>query len=574
MHRRPTWIDGPALGSDERLWATLDRACTEHASCTAISDASGSLTYAELRAEVERVADLLAAAGAREGYPILLAGERSVAEVVCVLAAVRAGMPYVALDTAWPARFTAYVEENSGARLRLRWDASGCLDDIAVEATGAAPGAPATPEPLAYVCYTSGSTGLPKGVRIPERAVARLVAGADYALVRPGDGALRLAPLAFDASTLELFVPLSRGAHLQVFDPGPVDLPLLAEFLHQREVRFAWLTAGLFAAAVDADPTMFAGLRQVVTGGDAVSPAHVRRLRAACPGVVVTNGYGPTENTTFTTVHSLPPGADVPDPFPIGTPVAGTSVALGDDDELLVRGTGLAVDYLGLPDLTAERFPVVDGERTYRTGDRARLRPDGVLEFVERLGEEVKVAGHLVDPRGVQRLLREHPGVSDCCVLLADGPGSALLAAYAGEPGLEPSALADRLRAELPAAAVPSRWMRLDTLPLSPNGKVDRAALRELAASRVPEVPRGAAEQPEKPVAVQDLVARSWAHALKAPAPASDVGFFEAGGDSLGLAQLHTALVAAVPESGLRLVDLFELTTIAAQAEFLRARVV
>jgi amino acid adenylation domain-containing protein len=272
--------------------------------------------------------------------------------------------------------------------------------------------------------YTSGSTGAPKGVVVPHRAVLRLVLAADFVELGPAETLLHLAPAAFDASTLEIWGALLTGGRLALFPPEPPSLEALAAFLRRHGVTTAWLTAGLFHQMVDAGPEALAGLRQLLAGGDALSVPHVGRLLRAHPSLALVNGYGPTENTTFSCCHRVHPDDAERASIPIGRPIPGSTARVLDaamrpvpvdvPGELYVGGDGLARGYLGAPGPTAARylpdpFGGPPGARLYRTGDRARWRPDGTLEFLGRIDQQVKIRGYRVEPGEVEAALCATP---------------------------------------------------------------------------------------------------------------------------------------------------------------------
>nr|BFE70491.1 hypothetical protein GCM10020092_037920 [Actinoplanes digitatis] len=365
-------------------------------------------------------------------------------------------------------------------------------------AGGAEPPVAPDPERLAYVAFTSGSSGEPKGVCIPHRAVLRLVRGAHYARLGPGERMLRLSPLAFDASTLELWGALLTGATLEAY-PGALPAPSeLGEFLIDREVTVAWLTAGLFRLFVDFAPNALGGLRQLLTGGDVVPHEHAARLLTRHPGLTITNGYGPTENTTFTTTHSISRPEEVDGPLPIGTPVPGTRVYVLDESarpvppgevgELYAAGDGLATGYLRDQAETRRRFgrfsPDVP-ERLYRTGDLVRRDPAVRLHFLGRADDQIKLRGYRVEPGAVRAAILAHPGVRDALVF-ATGTDSAdkrLVAAVVpdGTYPLDPAVVRSMLADRLPGYLVPTLWAVVDRLPVTANGKVDRQALAAVA---------------------------------------------------------------------------------------------
>ncbi|MFG2732720.1 amino acid adenylation domain-containing protein [Streptomyces canus] len=475
----------------------------------AVRDETAQLTYAQLAAAAAQQAQRLREAGVGPGDRVLIGLDRSVAEVVAVLGTVWAGAAYVGVDLGVPAAHLARITGRCAPAAVLagpRAAAHPALKDVPAVETWSplwefslvprAEPAASDPERLAYVAFTSGSTGEPKGVCVPHRAVTRLAHGGEVALLGSGDRMLRLAPLAFDASTLELWAALLSGAALEVYPPGIPAPSDLGDFLLEREVTVAWLTAGLFRLVVEFAPESLGGLRQLLTGGDVVPYEHVARLLAKYPGLTVTNGYGPTENTTFTTTFSLTRPQDVAGPLPIGVPVPGTSVhVLGPDGrrvppgavgELHTGGEGLAVGYLGDEAETARRFgyfcPELP-ERLYRTGDLVRLDPHGRLLFLGRSDDQVKLRGHRVEPAEVGAAAAAHPGVQDAFVFAtataADGADRRLVAALVPAEGarVDPRRVQAALAERLPGYMVPALWTVVDRLPVTPNGKVDRAAL-------------------------------------------------------------------------------------------------
>ncbi|MFJ5561780.1 amino acid adenylation domain-containing protein [Streptomyces sp. NPDC093250] len=471
----------------------------------AVRDETAQLTYAQLAAAAAQQARRLQEAGVAPGDRVLVGLHRSVAEVVAVLGTVWAGAAYVGVDLGGPAAHLARITDRCAPAALLAEHGAAAhpaLKDVpAVETwsplweSSPAPGtepADSDPERLAYVAFTSGSTGEPKGVCVPHRAVTRLVHGGEVALLGTGDRMLRLSPLAFDASTFELWAALLSGSALEVYPPGIPAPSDLGDFLLERDVTVAWLTAGLFRMVVDFAPDGLGGLRHLLTGGDVVSYEHVARLLAKHPGLTVTNGYGPTENTTFTTTFSLTRPQDAAGPLPIGGPVPGTSVhVLGPDGrlvppgavgELHTGGAGLAIGYLGDEAETARRFGYFCpglSERLYRTGDLVRVDPRGRLLFLGRSDDQVKLRGHRVEPGEVSAVVAAHPAVQDAFVFATEGVDRRLVAALVPADGVPVdtrqvrAALAD----QLPGYMVPALWAVVDRLPVTPNGKVDRAAI-------------------------------------------------------------------------------------------------
>jgi len=481
---------------------------------TAVRDTAAELTYAQLARAAGRQARLLNAAGVQPGDTVLVGLERSAAEVVAVLGTLSAGAAYVGVDLTQPDAHIAKIiaRARPAAALAAPADAQRLLSHGVPVAETWSPGwaqlradvppPPAAPERLAYVAFTSGSTGQPKGVAVPHGAVIRLAHQADFLRLGPGDRMLRLSPLAFDASTLELWGALLNGAALDVCPPGLLSPSELGAFLADRGVTHAWLTAGLFRLVVDFAPDSLTGLRHLLTGGDVVPHEHVARALARTPGLVITNGYGPTENTTFTAVHSVTRPEDVDGPLPIGTPVPGTRVYVLDErgrqvppgavGELYAGGAGLADGYVGDEAETARffgRFSPDVRERLYRTGDLVRIDSHGRLRFLGRADDQVKVRGYRVELSAIAAALTACPGVKDAMVTVThgDSAGKRIMAAVILSPDAEvaPAGLRARLADTLPAYMVPDLWALVDRMPLTANGKIDRRALAAVATPAV-----------------------------------------------------------------------------------------
>lgn len=472
----------------------------------AVRDTTAELTYAQLARAAAEQARLLCAAGVGDGDTVLVGVERSVAEAVAVLGTVWAGAAYVGIDLSQPPAYIAKIVARSrpaaalvgaGGAERLTPHEVTCVStwepawSLRAEHT---PHSAAYPGRLAYVAFTSGSTGEPKGVAVPHRAVIRLVHEAGYVRLGSSERVLRLSPLAFDASTLELWGALLTGATLEVCPAGLLSAGELGAFLAEREVTVAWLTAGLFRLVEEFAPDSFGGLRQLLTGGDVVPHEHVARALARHPGMVISNGYGPTENTTFTAVYSVTRAEDIDGPLPIGTPVPGTRVYVLDErgrqvppgavGELYAGGAGLADGYLGEEAETARcfgRFSPDVPERLYRTGDIVRIDSRGRLRFLGRADDQVKVRGYRVELSTISDALIAQPGVHDAIVTVTEGDcaGKRIMAAVIPEPAatLTPAELRDSLAEWLPAYMVPALWAVVDRVPVTANGKVDRRAL-------------------------------------------------------------------------------------------------
>jgi amino acid adenylation domain-containing protein len=558
----------------DRLFA---RAAAARPDAVALETADAAVTYAELDARADRLARHLRRAGATAGARVGICLERGPELIVATLAAVKAGAAYVPLDPSYPPERLSFILRDTAVRVVVTTAAlAGALPGrdarvvrvdedaaaIAAESAGALASVTDAESP-ACVMYTSGSTGTPKGVEVPHRAVVRLVRGQDFISITPDDVFLQLAPASFDAATLEIWGPLLNGARLAVHPPAAPTVESIAAAVERHGVTTLWLTAGLFHLVVDQRIDALRPVRRLLAGGDVLSAPHARRVLDE-----LINGYGPTENTTFTCCHAAHAEDVERGAIPIGRPIGGTRayvldawmrpVPAGVPGELFAGGAGLAHGYVGRPALTAEKFvpdPFADGGRLYRTGDRVRWTesasvrecvsasetafPRGssalphsrthALQFLGRGDRQVKIRGHRVEPGEIEAALRAHPAVADVAVVpREDAPGDRRLVAYvvaAGGAAADAAGLRAHLSRRLPAHLVPAAFVTLPALPLTANGKVDRRALPapELAAAQhVP--PRTEAER-----AVADV----FAEVLGAERVGAADDFFALGGHSL-----------------------------------------
>ena len=554
----------------------------------AVSCEGRHLTYDELATESGRLASHLLASGVEPGSFVGILLDRSVDFVVAVLGILKAGCAYAPLPAEYPAERLAFMIADT--RMRLVVTERTSSDRLSESGVGrvfmagdepwrlAAPAADAcatasitvTAASPAYVMYTSGSTGQPKGVVVPHRAVVRLVTGQSYAPFGPEMRTLLLAPTAFDASTFELWAPLLHGGTCVVFADRHPDLERLGKVIRSDRVNCIWLTAGLFNHVIDFSPEILFTVGHVLTGGDVLSVPHVNKGRSLLPHTHLVNGYGPTESTTFACSHAI--GCDETFPqgsVPIGRPVANTTcfivdhamnpVPIGMPGELLIGGAGLALGYLHQPELTAEKFipdpfTVTPGARLYRTGDRCRWLPDGTMQFLGRQDGQVKIRGHRVEVGEIETALAALDGVDQAVVVVCEheqsdgGVSKVLRACVVPRPGaiLDVADLRRDLARRLPEPMVPGQWLVLDSLPLTVQGKLDRHRLVSMPVGEAQRPDGSRSDVSRDDVAPRTLleleIAKVWQRLFGRDHVGRDDDFFELGGHSLMAAHLAAEL--------------------------------
>ncbi|MFC8450020.1 amino acid adenylation domain-containing protein [Kitasatospora sp. NPDC057223] len=556
------------------------------------------LSYAELNERANRLARVLLRGGARRGDIVAMVLPRSVDYIVGALAVVKTGAAYLPVDTGYPVdRITQVLDDarptqvltvaaladsvHSAARLVV-------LDDEATrqELAAADPGdpgdadrlAPLTPDNPAYVLYTSGSTGRPKGVVVAHRSITnRLHHMQSEIPLGAGDRLLQKTPAGFDVTVREVFWPLIAGAEIVVADPdGHRDPAYLAETISAESITVChFVPSGLKVFLQEPEAAGCTSLRHVVCGGEAL-PAELQAWFASVLKARLLNVYGPTEAAVDVSSMFCPPKPD-PGPVLIGRPVWNTRLYVLDDQrrqlppgvlgELFLAGVQVAEGYLGRPELTAERFvedPFVPGERMYRTGDLARWRADGMMEFFGRIDHQVKIRGFRVELDEIESAVLREPEVGQAAVIVReDIPGDQRLVAYlvpAAGAVPHPERLRERLARELPDYMVPSAFVQLAELPLTPNEKLDRTALPRpgAAAERTGRAPSSLAEL---------LLVGLFARFLDLPEQGIEVtdSFFDLGGNSL----LATQVIGEIRRSTgirLRLTQAFRTPTVEALA--------
>ncbi|WP_262188203.1 non-ribosomal peptide synthetase, partial [Serratia ficaria] len=519
------------------------------------------LSYAQLNARANRLAHRLIERGVLPGDRVVARLARGIELVCAQLAIMKAGAVYVPVDPQLPAARQAWIINDSGARLMVAETAGdeGVPQLSARDAEGNAhnPSLPLTSTATAYIMYTSGSTGLPKGVMTPHQGITRLVRHNRYAAFDAADRVAFAANPAFDASTLEVWAALLNGGALVVMAPEVVmDAELLATALQRQRITTLFLTTALFNQYVQSIAATLAQLKYLISGGEKEDPGAYARLLQERGPVRLIHAYGPTETTTFATTAQIE-HAEGCVRLPIGKPVGNTRaylldgrgrpVPIGAVGELHIGGVGVALGYLNRPALTAERFlsdpfNPIGGSRMYRTGDLARYLPDGNIEYQGRNDQQVKLRGFRIEPGEIEVQLAASPWVREAAVQVCSAAHNPRLVAW-----IVPAADADRaalpgqLRAHLsdrlPDYMVPSAYVWLEAMPLTANGKLDRRALPE------PETAAGVAREYAPPQgAGETALAQLWRELLEVERVGRHDNFFELGGHSLLAVRLSSRM--------------------------------
>ncbi|HST47696.1 amino acid adenylation domain-containing protein [Jatrophihabitans sp.] len=549
----------PAAGA-ANLAERFRAAAARHPDRAAVSDGTTQLDYAVLLRRVDRLAAALIARGVRPDQLVGLHVGRSIELAVGILAVLRAGAGYLPLDPSLPAdRLAGMVADARPALVLTDGPAPlGWLQLTEVEAEGQAapPDVAIRPANLAYTIYTSGSTGRPKGVAVSHASIANLL---DHWLARMGplDGARAAlwSSIGFDVSVQEILLPLTTGGTLYLVpEEVRVDPDALMGWLREHRITQAYLPPAYLHWIDEAPAERLAGLalRQLLVGVEPLPELALHRMTEELPGLRILNGYGPTETSVYSTAYSeLRPLARQ---CPIGRPLANTRVYLLDErlqpvpvgvaGEMYIGGAGVARGYLGRPGQTAERFvpdPFVPGERMYRTGDLARRLPDGTLSYAGRRDHQVKLRGFRVELGEIEAVLREQPGVREAAVLLdAQGGEPRLVAAVAcgTSPAHQPAEWREALSRQLPGYMIPAVFLELPELPMTANGKLDRAALLAQARADGPLQVNQASPRDHVELALY----RIWERLLLQ----RDIGirdsFFDVGGSSISAIKLAHAI--------------------------------
>ncbi|NSL85714.1 amino acid adenylation domain-containing protein [Chitinophaga sp. Mgbs1] len=478
----------PAAMNIPQLFELQAAATPEH---IALSCNGTILSYAALNTLANRFAHFLQSAyGFGHNSVAAIQLDKGVHMMAAILGVLKCGGVYMPADPVFPQERVNYMMEDSGCSLLIGQELMNIFDGDIAAYDSHNPVHTATAQDLAYIMYTSGSTGKPKGVMVEHRSVVRLVKSQQYVSLQESDVLLSTGAVAFDATTYEYWGMLLNGGRLVLCPQETLsDTQQLGQLIRTEGVTMMWFTAGWFHQLIEYNIDIFSSLKTVLAGGDRLSSAHVGKLLQSYPALEIINGYGPTENTTFSLTCRITAGMQ---DIPVGRPVSNSTVYILDEHhallppgatgEICVGGDGLARGYVAAPELTAARFvphPFMPGERIYKTGDLGRWLPDGNIGFLGRKDDQVKIRGYRIEPGEIENALTSFPQVDAALVMpITDAAGDKSLVAYlTGDAGISTAELRAYLSRMLPAFMLPDHYMLLERFPLTANGKTDKRAL-------------------------------------------------------------------------------------------------
>ncbi|QQF62273.1 surfactin non-ribosomal peptide synthetase SrfAC [Bacillus mojavensis] len=562
-------------------------------SAPALTFAGRTLSYHELDEETNRLARRLQKQGAGKGSVVALYTKRSLELVIGILGVLKAGAAYVPVDPKLPDDRISYMLTDSGAACLLTHQEMKeqanqlpftgqtlIIDDpIRFEEEASDPETAIAPDDAAYIMYTSGTTGKPKGNITTHANIQGLVKHVDYMTFSEKDTFLSVSNYAFDAFTFDFYASILNGARLIIADENTLlDTDRLTSLIRQENVSVMFATTALFNLLTDAGEDWLKGLRCVLFGGERASVPHVRKaLRIMGPGKLI-NCYGPTEGTVFATAHVVHEIPESISSLPIGKPISNASIYIlnesnqlqpfGAVGELCISGMGVSKGYVNRDELTKQKFtanPFKPGETLYRTGDLARWLPDGTIEYAGRIDDQVKIRGHRIELEEIEKQLQEYPGVKDAVVVVdRRESGDASINAYlVNRTQLSAGDVKAHLKKQLPAYMVPQTFTFLDELPLTTNGKVNKRLLPKPEQDQISQEWIGPRNETE------ETIAQIWSEILGRKQVSIHDDFFELGGHSL---KAMTAASRIKKELGIDLPVklLFEAPTIAGISAYLK----
>ena len=549
---------GQAYEDDEMLQhsivALFEKQVMETPDLRALAGSGIKMTYEQLNQKANQLAHELIDRGVKEQMVIALLFDRSPEMIISILAILKVGAIYLPITPSSPDERINFILDDSHSQLMLvqngsldrdyqvstiHYDSLG-LDGRAIDNPSRS--VAVTPDALAYIIYTSGTTGKPKGTPIRHSSVSGLVKGSNYLQIVPEDNVLQLANYAFDISVFDIFGALLNGASLVLVEGFEVkDIARLSTYIREQEVTIFVLTASMFNLLVDESLDNLKSTRTILFGGESASVKHVNKAFEYLGAGRLINAYGPTEAAVYATYYAIDQLHDEQRALPIGKPISHSHIYVLDEHqnlvpggvpgELCIGGPRLSPGYLNREELTKEKFvpnPFAEGERLYRTGDLARWIPDGLLEFLGRMDDQVKLRGYRIELDEIEHLLNGVAQVKESFVTVLDEADQYMVAYYISDEVLDASSLKYQLSRELPPYMIPSYFVHLTKLPLTANGKVDRKSL--------PSPTMGATGVYESPASVlEERLQALWSDLLNVSVEELSVtgNFFEYGGHSL-----------------------------------------
>ncbi|WP_408895225.1 amino acid adenylation domain-containing protein [Paenibacillus taichungensis] len=565
---------------EEQVKKTPERLC--------VMSPTTEITYLELNRKAQCLANYLVQNGVQSGNPVGFLATRSVDTIIGILGIIKSGGVYVPIDSSMGTSRIEYILDDCKINILLSSDAIQNdfgrkiidLRDSTIYETESMQQAKklSSREPL-YIMYTSGTTGNPKGILVSHENVARLVMNTNFIDFIEHENMLQTGSITFDAFTFEMWGALLHGGTLHLVDhENLLHAESFKTIVQQRKITSLFLTPALFSQLLDQNASVFEGVNNVVVGGDVLPYKSVNKVRQFTPQVKIINGYGPTENTTFSTSYTV--DKEFSGKIPIGKPINNSTVYIVDQygnlqpigvpGEILVGGSGVAIGYLNNEQLTKDKFiqmPFKLDERVYKTGDIGLWLEDGNIEYLGRKDDQAKIRGYRVELQEIKSILLSHPFVKDALVITrSDGDAQRYLCAYIiGEKyGIEEE-IRNYLRTKLPGYMVPSLIIMLENFPLTINGKLNYKELPVSAAVGTSD------EEEVSENELEEIISEIWKSILKVNKVSFQSSFFDLGGNSLLLATLATQMRKKLSVK-ISMKDLFRLTTIREQATFLKEK--
>lgn len=542
----------------------FEQQVVERKAAPAVSSDGKIWSYEKLNDLADDLAFQLLSEGIRQGDRVGIDAKRSRWFIVGILAILKIGGVYVPIDTKLPEEQKKFIISGTNFKLFLCHKTKESADQVqsvkklyldsvtAANKKAVIPVLTSSPDDPAYIMYTSGSSGEPKGVEVLNKGVVRLVKHVTYVTLGRGERHLQLAPNIFDASTFEIWAPLLNGGCCVIYPQEDFTFERLEQVIVEDKISLLWLTASLFNAVIDQNPAALSPIKQLLIGGEALSVPHVKKALALLPDTEIINGYGPTEATTFACSYNITKnGLRNTDSIPIGSPIDNTYIKILDEDgnqvpegivgELCIGGAGVASRYINDPNLTEERFIIdrfqVNSEiRTiYRTGDKVRMLPDQNIEFIGRFDDQIKIRGHRIEPGEIEVVLKRNFEFTDSAVvpfksLSGDTALAAFISPSSNKAPIYEAAVVRELKKYLPNYMIPMRIVEVAQFPITTNGKLDRKALIEKLDFNTRSI-RKKIDPPQ--TSTEITVARIWQSVLEIPVLNASEGFFHLGGNSL-----------------------------------------